>query len=189
MTAPASATADLPDDLAYALSVVTSPFGRDVTGYEDVPTPELHARWRAGETADYVEEELRRRHAELARLWHLWHLVARAEDEHRPPSDEPFDAMRLLDVPHPISGEAYAHYRAVRDALVQYDDSYLDGPALARRLGVEPGTVRKMTARGVLPRPNLTVAGRPAWHWLAVHAIEAARRPGQGARTDLVGER
>jgi hypothetical protein len=174
----------LPADLADALSAVTSPFGRDVTGYEDVPTPELHARWRAGETADYVEEELRRRHPELARLWDMLHLVMRTEDEHRPPTDEPFDAMKILDLPYPISDETSAYYRTVRDALVQYDDSYLDGPALARRLGVEPGTVRKMTARGVLPKPDLPVAGRPAWHWLTVRSIESARRsPGRPSET------
>lgn len=174
---------DITEELADALSAATSPFGREVTGYEDVPTPELHARWRAGETADYVETELQRRHPELARLDHLWQLVANVEDRSYP-SPEPFDIATVLDKPAPCADTAFAQYRAVRDAIVEYEDSYLDGPALARRLGIEPGTVRKMQQRGVLPKPDLVIAGRPAWHWLTVRSIEQHRRgPGRPATT------
>jgi len=41
---------------------------------------------------------------------------------------------------------------------------------IAERLGVSPGTVQKWRTRGLLPEPEWTVGGRPAWAWATIEA-------------------
>lgn len=168
---------DIDDDLAYAVNRT-----RSAGWASDMSTAELHEWWQTGRTADYVEEELRRRHPELQVAYLMYEAARRLEEEHwQPLPESPFDAMDLAKIPlPPVASGLWRSYSQLLTRVTSYEDAYLDGPALARRLGVEPGTVRKMAARRVLPRPDLTVAGRPAWHWQTVYDIELHRRgPGR----------
>ena len=44
-------------------------------------------------------------------------------------------------------------------------DGFVNQAELARRLGLHPRTVRRMTERGELPKPCLSLSGRPRWLW------------------------
>lgn len=44
-------------------------------------------------------------------------------------------------------------------------ESFVGLAALARRLELNPRTVRRMVQRGELPKPCLSVGGRPRWLW------------------------
>jgi hypothetical protein len=48
---------------------------------------------------------------------------------------------------------------------------------IATRLGVKPQTVQMWHWRGLLPEPDWTVSGAPAWDWNNVH--EWARSTGR----------
>jgi hypothetical protein len=41
-------------------------------------------------------------------------------------------------------------------------------PEIGQRLGVERTTVDQWRQRGVLPDPDWTIGGRPAWDWLTI---------------------
>ena len=45
------------------------------------------------------------------------------------------------------------------------DDEFIDRGELARRLGVHERTIRRMVARGELPRRCVGAGGRPRWLW------------------------
>jgi excisionase family DNA binding protein len=45
------------------------------------------------------------------------------------------------------------------------DTAFIDRDELAQRLNLHPRTVQRMIARGELPRPCLSVGGRPRWLW------------------------
>jgi hypothetical protein len=148
-----------------------------VTALGETATAELHAMWRAGDTDVSVEEELRRRHPELGAVYAAAARVQQVETRELVATGALTEQEWMVDMcrSSPCADAAYGNYRALRDALVQYDDAYLDGPALARRLGLQEQTIRVMSARKVLPRADLTVGGRPAWHWSTVREIEGAR--------------
>lgn len=42
-------------------------------------------------------------------------------------------------------------------------------PEIAERLGVKRATVDQWIQRGLMPPPDWTVGGRPAWNWAAIH--------------------
>jgi hypothetical protein len=44
----------------------------------------------------------------------------------------------------------------------------VDGPEIARRLGVTPDAVRQWRRRGLLPEPRASFGSRPVWSWAAV---------------------
>ena len=44
-------------------------------------------------------------------------------------------------------------------------EEFVDRSELARRLGVHERTIRRMVARGELPRPCVGIGGRPRWLW------------------------
>jgi predicted DNA-binding transcriptional regulator AlpA len=54
------------------------------------------------------------------------------------------------------------------------DDELIDRAELAQRLDLHPRTVRRMVARGELPRPCLSAGGRPRWLWSFV--VEYCRK-------------
>jgi predicted DNA-binding transcriptional regulator AlpA len=45
------------------------------------------------------------------------------------------------------------------------NEEFIDRSDLARRLGVHERTIRRMVARGELPRPCVGTGGRPRWLW------------------------
>ena len=51
---------------------------------------------------------------------------------------------------------------------------FVDRSELARRLGVHERTVRRMVERGELPKPCLSVGGRPRWLWS--HVVEHCQK-------------
>ena len=60
------------------------------------------------------------------------------------------------------------------DSSVQVHDVFVDREELARRLEVHSRTVGRMIARGELPRPCLSVGGRP--RWLCSYLVDYCRR-------------
>ena len=58
--------------------------------------------------------------------------------------------------------------------MVDGHDELVDQVELAHRIGVHPRTVRRLVARGELPRPCMGTSGRPRWLWSYV--IEYCRR-------------
>ena len=45
------------------------------------------------------------------------------------------------------------------------NEEFIDRAELARRLGVHERTIRRMVARGELPRPCVGAGGCPRWLW------------------------
>lgn len=43
-------------------------------------------------------------------------------------------------------------------------------PEIAERLGVKRPTVDQWRWRGLLPEPDYTIGGRPAWEWDTIRA-------------------
>ena len=48
---------------------------------------------------------------------------------------------------------------------------------IAKRLGVQPATVKVWRQRGLLPEPEAKVSGRPCWQWETIK--EWAERTGR----------
>ena len=65
------------------------------------------------------------------------------------------------------------------------DNDIIDRDELARRLDLHSRTVRRMVARGELPRPCLSAGGRPRWLWSFV--VEHCRK--QHEREDALDRR
>ena len=51
-------------------------------------------------------------------------------------------------------------------------------PEIAQRLGVQRATVDQWRFRGLLPEPEWTVGGGPAWDWPTIEAW--AKQTGRG---------
>ncbi|MFD6356676.1 SAM-dependent methyltransferase [Nocardia tengchongensis] len=69
---------------------------------------------------------------------------------------------------------------------------YLDIPAVAERIGVDPATMRSYKSRGMMPPPGMEVSDRPAWEWDVIERWVKDRR-GQawaaGTTADETGRR
>lgn len=69
---------------------------------------------------------------------------------------------------------------------------YLDIPAVAERIGVDPATMRSYKSRGMMPPPGMEVSDRPAWEWDVIERWVKDRR-GQawaaGTTADEAGRR
>jgi len=60
------------------------------------------------------------------------------------------------------------------------DRELLDMPAVARRLGIAPSTVRKYRSSGRLPAPDVMLGQSPGWAPATIDAW-VTQRPGKGA--------